>query len=208
MYYISNKDSVDKMGFHKDMFFFISFSNQGDEVTIRTPSEMRFDFRTYFDKVQETYLQTILKKDPNLDTGCLIEGVEEYCQRYGYEETLSKLATPNISTESCFTPASLIKSTLRKALTKNNIDKAKKIVLRYKKFFDDVQSSLKYIRCIKLINLLQEDAPIDQIVKFMTSELTRYKFKQIKVVMGKDSQGELEFKVGHIRITRHLCQKY
>ena len=174
------------------MYLFVSFSDDGDEVSLKKAKDYDFDLQGYLDRVQKPVLSGILKSEAKLSTRAINDSIEEYLSEYGYNRTYNKMVKSKRRPEE---PWLLIKDTIRKSLCGNNFTVALLKIEENKAFVRNEHKLIKTIRVLELLYLLRKKKPIKQVISFMSSYLGKYKADTLELLTNQGKVVEVELKV-------------
>lgn len=191
----SSRGSHEKAGFKTNMYFFVSFSNNGDEVVLRKSSEFAFDLEGYLAKTQKPALTNIMKADHHISNKSLHEAIEEYLIEYGYNRTFNKLVKSKKRKEE---PWLVVKDSIRKSLVANDLTVAKMLILKNKQYVRDQHQLQRAICLLEVMYMMRKNKSVKEILDFMSKKMTKYKGETFELLDQQGNANEFQMKVGPV----------
>lgn len=174
------------------MYFFVSFSQQGDEISMRKTGQTMLDVKSYSDRVLPSLLSSALKKDAKISKKSICDAIGEYLLEYGYNRTYNKMMHQEDKPEGEWLTQ---KDTIRKQLQANNFDLALNLVRSLKKYIRNRKRLIKTIRLLMLVCLIRKRKPLKEIFDFMAKNLISYKGEKIDILDKTGTVAEIDMKV-------------
>lgn len=185
-------DTIEKIGFDEDMYWFIGFSSPGDEIEIMPPNKTKFDWTSYLKQNQESQINLILSRRCDFDATCVTNIVGEYLNSHGHTSAYSKMQDVDH-----MPPDNLmvLRTELRKALRIGNLDLAQRFLKQNFRNVSDGRRAWCSLKVLRLFQMIKLQKPAIDLVKYMGQELKKYKLDRILVQLSSGDTEEIEIKV-------------
>lgn len=188
----SNADTLEKVDFKDNMYFFVSFSQQGDEISIRKPGDTKFNLKSYADRILPSLLSNALKREAKISKKCIGDAVGEYLLEYGYNRTYNKMMPLDSKPEGEWL---MPKDKFRSLLLANNFDLALHSIKNLKKYARNRKKLLKTVRLLELVSLIRKQKPLKNVFDFMAKKMISYKGEKIELLDRTGTVVEVDMKV-------------
>lgn len=185
------KYTLEKVEFKDNMYFFVSFSQQGDEISVRKPGKTKFNIKSYADRILPSLLSSALKKDPKISKKNICDAVEEYLLEYGYNRTYNKMKHIEDKPEGEWLSS---KEAIRKQLQANNFTLAISLTNSLKKYIRHKKRLIKTIRLLNLVCLIRKKKPLKDIFDFMSKSMISYKGEKLELFDRNGIASEVDMK--------------
>lgn len=177
------------------MYFFVSFSQQGDEVIIKKAENLEFDLENYKEKHMPGLLSSILKKDSQISKKSISESIGEYLIEYGYNRTYNLMMNFDNKAEE---PWLATKEEIRKQLIANNFEIALQTIKRAKKYIRNKQHILRTVRLLQLVYIIRKGGDLKAVFNFMSQALTKFKADKFEMMNRAGTVEEVDLKVTYL----------
>lgn len=184
---------MDKVDFKENIYFFVSFSQQGDEVIIKRSENTLFDLRSYKERILPGLLaSTVLKKEPLVSKRSIGEAVGEYLIEYGYSRTYNLMMNLDSKAED---PWLAKKEEIRKQLIANNFDLALLAIRSTRKYVRNRNNALRTIYLLQMAYLIRKGETLKKVFDFMSKHLAKFKGDKIEMMNREGFVIEVDLKV-------------